>query len=91
MRLSCCASNTVATPIGPFDRARGSLVDCELAQFGPVVLRDVLADDPWSFAQVARQLPPRGLEMPGPDVRGPGIGIGERLDEDVLGGVVQAA
>ena len=75
-------------------RARGCLEaspDGHLAQLGPVVLRDLHVHDPRRLGQVRREGPLRRLEVVGLDVRGTRVVVAERLDQDVLGRVVEAA
>ena len=62
-----------------------------LAEQGPVILRDFHVDDPRRLSEVRRQRLLGLLEVIGMDVRGAGLVVTERLDQDVLVRVGEAA
>src|SRR3954454_23127801 len=82
---------TLAAAVPPEDELLGSgRLDRHLPQLGPAVLRDREVHDPRGLGQVRRQLAPRSPEVLGVDVRAARLVVPERLDEHVLGRVVEA-
>src|SRR5262245_57405487 len=71
--------------------ANARSVDAQLAELGPVGAGEGEVHDPGGLGEVGRELALSGPEVVGLHVRGARVVVGEGLDEDVLGGVVQAA
>ena len=70
---------------------RSRLVDLHLRRLGPASRIDGLADDARRGRQRLREVAHRGLEVIAVDVCCACIAVAERLDEDVFGGVIEAA
>src|SRR5258705_11597044 len=70
---------------------RSRLVDLHLRRLGPASRIDGLADDARRGRQRLREVAHRGLEVIAVDVCCACVAVAERLDKDVLGGVIEAA
>src|ERR1700758_67240 len=70
---------------------RSRLVDLPPRRLGPASRIDGLADDARRARQRLREIAHRGLEVIAVDVCCAGVAVAERLDEDVLGGGIEAA
>src|SRR6516225_9718061 len=88
------AASKVTSSITAADAAsccRNPLVDLHLGRLGPACRIDGLADDARRGRQRLREVAHRGLEVIAVDVCCACGAVAERLDEDVLGGVIEAA
>lgn len=71
--------------------SRSRLVDLHRRRLGPASRIDGLADDARRGRQRLREVAHRGLEVIAVDVCCACLAVAERLNEDVLGGVIEAA